>query len=128
MTPTTDRKLREKMIEEKKLELKKTIEKIKQNTYEKKSKRNTIPEVLILPKESHTIKDEPIQKMETFGARPKTRPTGKRPCGFCGTPSLTPLHKCPAIGTYCNKCGKRTLCKSVTTETLKQPNSEKTNR
>ena len=39
MTAITDKKLRDKMMKEKTLELKKTIELIKQNTYEKKNKK-----------------------------------------------------------------------------------------
>ena len=47
MTAITDTKLRDKLMKEKKLELKKTIEMIKQNTYERKNRKNTIPEALI---------------------------------------------------------------------------------
>ena len=46
MTTLTDTKLRDKLMKEKKLELKKTIEMIKQNTYERKY-RKKIPEALI---------------------------------------------------------------------------------
>ena len=83
-----------------------TIELIKQNTYEKKNKKNTIHEALISIKEKQAIKEEPIQTMERFGARSKTRPTGNRPCRFCGGSNWTPLHKCPATETNCNKYGK----------------------
>ena len=38
--------------------MKKIIELIKQNTYEKKNKMNTIPEALISTKEKHIIKEE----------------------------------------------------------------------
>ena len=44
MTAMTDTKLRDKVMKEKKLELKKTIEMIKQNTYERKNRKNTIQE------------------------------------------------------------------------------------
>ena len=50
MTAITDKKLRDKIMKEKTLELKKIIELIKQNTYEKKNKKNTIPEALIASK------------------------------------------------------------------------------
>ena len=50
MTAITDKKLRDKIMKEKTLELKKIIELIKQNTYEKKNKKNTIPEALISSK------------------------------------------------------------------------------
>ena len=51
MTAITDTKLRDKVMKEKKLELKKTIEMIKQNTYERKNRKNTIPEALISNRE-----------------------------------------------------------------------------
>ena len=44
LTAITDTKLRDKLMKEKKLELKKTIEMIKQNTYERKNRKNTITE------------------------------------------------------------------------------------
>ena len=52
MTAITDKKLRNKLMKEKTLEMKKTIEMIKQNTYEKKNKKNTIPEALITTKKN----------------------------------------------------------------------------
>ena len=52
ITAITDKKLRDKIMKEKTLELKKVIELIKQNTYEKKNKRNTIPEALISTKKT----------------------------------------------------------------------------
>ena len=53
MTAITDKKLRDKLMKEKKPEMKKTIEMIKQNTYEKKNDKNTIPEALILRREKN---------------------------------------------------------------------------
>ena len=50
MTAITDKKLRDKIMKEKTLELKKVIELIKQNSYEKKKKNNRIPEVFISTK------------------------------------------------------------------------------
>ena len=51
LTAITDTKLRDKLMKEKKLELKKTIEMIKQNTYGRKNLKNTIPEALISNRE-----------------------------------------------------------------------------
>ena len=51
MTAIRDRKLRDKLMKEKTLEMKKTFEMSKQNTYEKKNKKNTITEALITMKE-----------------------------------------------------------------------------
>ena len=64
MTAITDKKLRDKIMKEKTLEMKKTTELIKQNKYEKKNKKNTFPEALISTKEKHILKEEPIQRME----------------------------------------------------------------
>ena len=64
MTAITDKKLRDKLMKEKTLEMKKTIEMNKQNTYEKKNKKNTIPEALITTKEKQMIREEPIQRVE----------------------------------------------------------------
>ena len=89
------------------LELKKVIELIKQNTYEKKNKKNTIPEALISTKEKQIIKEEPIQRIERFGTRPKNKNFGNRTCRFCTAPNWTPMHKCPALDANCNKCGKK---------------------
>ena len=57
MTAITDKKLRDKIMKEKTLELKKIIELIKQNTYEKKNKKNTIPEALISTKEKNQSRE-----------------------------------------------------------------------
>ena len=104
MTAITDTKLRDKLMNEKKLELKKTIEMIKQNTYERKNRKNTIPEALISNREKE-IKEEPIQRMERSDTRPKNKFTNEKPCRFCNTPNLNPTHKCPALGKLCNNKG-----------------------
>ena len=107
MTAITDKKLPDKIMKEKTLEMKKIIDLITQNTYEKKNKKNTIPEALISTKEKHIIKEEPIQRMERLGTRPKNKNFGNRPCRFCSAPKWTPLHKCPATDANCNKCGEK---------------------
>ena len=74
-------------MKEKKPEMKKTIEMIKQNTYEKKNVKNTIPEALI--------------------SRPRKKFNNNRPCRFCNAPSWNSTHKCPALDQTCNNCGKK---------------------
>ena len=98
LTAITDKKLQEKLMK-KTLELKETIELIKQNTYGKKNKKNTITETLSSAKEKHVMKEKPIQRMERFGAKPKNRPTGNKPCKFCGASNWTPAHMYPAKKT-----------------------------
>ena len=107
MTAITDKKLRAKKLKEKTLELKKIIELIRQNTYEKKNKKNTTPEALISSKENQMIKEEPIQRMERSGTKPKNKQFENRPCRFCNAPNWSPIHKCPALEANCNKCGKK---------------------
>ena len=80
---------------------------LKQNTFETKNKNSTISEALITTKEKQLIKEEPKQRMEKFGATPKTKFTGTRPCRFCNNPYWSPLHKCPALESNCNNCGKK---------------------
>ena len=107
MTAITDKKLRDKLMKEKTLELKTTIELIKQNTYEMKNKKNTIPEALISSKEKQMIKEEPIQRMERFGTKLKNKQFGNRPCRYCSAPNWSPIHKCSALEANGNKCGKK---------------------
>ena len=104
MTAITDTKLRDKLMKEKKLELKKTIEMIKQNTYERKNRKNTIPDISNREKE---IKEETIQRMERSDTRPKNKFTNEKPCRFCNAPNWNPTHKCPALGKLCNNCGRK---------------------
>ena len=106
MTAITDKKLRDKLMKEKNSEMKKTIEMIKQNTYEKKNNKNTIPEVLISNREKE-IKEEPIQRKDKFNTRPRNKPNNNRPCRFCNAPNWNQSHKCPALDQTCNNCGKK---------------------
>ena len=59
ITSITDKKLRKKLIREKTLNLKTTIELITQDSYDRRHKQSTIPPALAKDKE---IKQEPIQK------------------------------------------------------------------
>ena len=102
MTAITDKKLRDKLMKDKKLE-KKTIEMIKQNTYEKKNNKNKIPEPLISNREKE-IKEEPIQRMEKFNTRQRNKFNNNRPCRFCDAPNWSQTHKCPAMNQTCNNC------------------------
>ena len=93
-------------MKEKKLELKKTIEMNEQNTYEKKNRKNTIPEALNPDREKEK-KEESIQKMERFGTRPKNRTIQEKPFKFYNAPNWNPSHTCPALDKVCNNCGKK---------------------
>ena len=81
---------------------------IKQNTYEKKNKKNTILEALISTKEKHILKEKPIKRMERFGTRPKNKNFGNRACRFSTAPNWTPMQKCPALDVNRNKCSRKT--------------------
>ena len=86
--------------------MKKIIELIKQNTYEKKIKK-TKPEALISTKEKHIINEEPIERIVRFGVKPKNKHFGNRPRRYCSAPNWTPLHKCLATEVNCTNCGKK---------------------
>ena len=106
MSAITDKKLRDKLPKEKKPEMKKAIEMIKQNTYEKKNNKNTIPEALISNREKE-IKDESIQRMDKFKTRPRNKFNNNRPCRYCNAPNWSQTHKSPALDQKCNNCGKK---------------------
>ena len=93
-------------MKEKKPEMKKTIEVIEQNTYEKKNNKNTIPEELISNREKE-IKEKPIQRMDKFNTRPRNKPNNNRPCRFCNAPNWNQSHKCPPLDQTCKNCGKK---------------------
>ena len=67
MNAITNKKLRDKLIKEKILEMKKTIEKIKVNTFEKKNNKNTIPKALISNREEIFKEEQVERQLETHG-------------------------------------------------------------
>ena len=86
ITSVTDKKLREKLIREKTLNIKTTIDLVTQNSYEKRHEQSTIPAALVKEKE---VKQEPIQKIHKNYQPNKNTHTGrptqkKNDCGFCG--------------------------------------------
>ena len=103
MNSITDKKLRDKLMKQPKADMKKTIELIKQDTYDRKHKKNTIPEALI----SKQIKEEPIQRVERDWKQKPKQQQQQRKCRFCDAPNWNSLHKCPAKLVNCNKCGKK---------------------
>ena len=77
MTGITDTKLWDKIKKEKTLELKKIIELIKQNTYEKKNKKNKIPEALISSREKQMIKKNLYREWKDLEKKTKNKQFGK---------------------------------------------------
>ena len=102
ITSITDKKLREKPIREKNLNLKTTIELIAQDSYYRRHKQSTLPPALAKDKE---IKQEPIQKIQAKQHREQPKQK-KNNCGFCGQQNWTPQHNCPAETVKCNNCQK----------------------
>ena len=96
----TNKNLREKLLREKNLDLKTTIELFTQNSYDRRNKQSTIPPALAKDKE---IKQETIQKIQTkqYQNQPK-----KNNSGFGGQQNWTPQHICPAKTIKCNNCQK----------------------
>ena len=105
MTAITDKKLRNKLMKEKKPEMKKTIEMTKQNTFEKKRQKRNTGSTNIEPRKK--TKEEPIQRMDKFNSRPRKKFDNNRPCRFCNAPNWNPTHKCPALNQTCNNCGTK---------------------
>ena len=91
----TDRKLRDKLLKGKELDVPKVVEQIQQNTYERKNKKNTIPEALISSREKD-IKEEPIFRI-TYTGQYGTR-------SHCEAPNWNPNHKCLSRDVICDKC------------------------
>ena len=79
ITSITDKKLREKLIREKTLNLKTTIELITQDSYDRQQTQSTIPPALAKDKER---KQEPIQKIQAKQFREQQKQK-KNNCGFC---------------------------------------------
>ena len=106
ITSITDKKPREKVIREKTLNLKTTVELITQNSYDRRHKQSTIPAALAKDKE---IKEEPIQKIQQkfktdkYGDRTTQK---KNNCGFRGQQNWNPQHTCPAKNAKGNNCQK----------------------
>ena len=125
ITSITDKKLREKLIREKTLDLKTTMDLVTQDSYEKRHRQSTIPPALAKEKE---IKEEPIQKIQPQNKQNPQRKTGETSktnnCGFCGQKNWSPLHKCPAKTVECNNCHKMghfaRVCRSKNNNTRKQ--------
>ena len=89
ITSITDKKLREKLIREKTLNLKTTIELITQDSYDRRHKQSTIPPALAKDKE---IKQEPIQKSKqnnTENNQNKRKTTADSADNKIGHPNIT---------------------------------------
>ena len=106
MTANTDKKLRDKIMKEKKPDKKKAKKMTKQKTYEKKNKKNTTPKALISNRKNE-IKEEPIQRMDKFNTRPRYNINNNRLCRFCNAPNWSQTRKFPALGQTCYNCGKK---------------------
>ena len=106
ITSITDKKLREKLIREKTLNLKITVELITQNSYDRRHKQSTIPAALAKDKE---IKEEPIQKynqnskpINTVTEQHKRKTTADFVDNKIGTHNIHARQK----NAKCNNCQK----------------------
>ena len=105
MTAITDKKLRDKIMKEKTLELKKIIEQTEHVREEILKEHNTGSFDINRRETNNKGRTDP----ENGKIRRKTenRNFGNRTCRFCNAPNWTPKHKCPALDANCNKCGKK---------------------
>ena len=106
-TSITDKKLRDKQMKEKDLNVPKVVEHVQQNTYDRKNKKNTIPEGLTFNWEKD-IQEKAIHKMTNtgqYGTRSKETPRLK--LQILGRLNWNPNHKCPGRDVICHKCQKK---------------------
>ena len=112
ITSITDKKLREKFIREKTLNLKSTMDLVTQDSYEKRHKQSTIPPALA--KEKEIIKDT-IQKIQPRNHRKNTEIIAKNNnCGFCGQQNWSTIAQMPGKNGRMQQLPQNgTLCKSL---------------
>ena len=110
ITSITDKKLREKLIREKTLNLKNTMDLVTQDSYEKRHKQSTIPPALAKEKE---IKEEPLQKIQPRNYRKNTEITAKQ-LRFLWTAKLVTITQMPGKNGRMQQTPQNgTLCKSL---------------
>ena len=90
-----DKKLREKLIRGKTLNLKTTMDLVTQDSYNKRHKQSTIPQALAKEKEKKKNRYEKYNR-ETTKLPEKYRNDNIEQCGVCGQQNWSPQHKCPA--------------------------------
>ena len=113
------------MLKEKDLNVPKRIEQRQQNTYDRKNKKNTIPETLTINRENE-IKEEPVHKITNTGkyvTRTKERPN-ERNCRYSNAPNWNLNQKCPARESTCNNCQKGRFAKVCRLEHRRQQGSK----
>ena len=82
MNAITDKKLHDKIMKEKKLEVERTIELDEQSTYEKKKQNNT-GKVTLSRKQIDGKKRTDTKNMGSFEPKPKNKTLRNRPCSLC---------------------------------------------
>ena len=85
----TDRKKRDKLFKGKDLDLPQVIEQTQQNTYDRKNKKNTIPEALISDRKNAS-KNHLYTKKHISQNTEQDRNDGN--CRYCETPNWSPNH------------------------------------
>ena len=95
ITTIVDRKLRDKLLEEKDIDVAKVVKQFQQNTYDRKNKRKTIPAAQISNSGKDT-KEEPLHKTtytRHYGTMSKERHNDQN-CRYCDAPNWNLIHKC----------------------------------
>ena len=128
MTAITDKKLRDKRMKEKTLELKKTIVLIKQNKYEKKQEKHNPGSFDFNRRKTHN-KRRTDTKSEKIWDKTKNQNIGKQTMQILRSTDLNTITQKPSTRNKLKQMRKKgTLRKSMQTKVRQQPNSEKTNR
>ena len=84
ITSITDTKLRDKILDDGDRTIQTVMNRIKQDTYDKKHGKNFLPEIEVK-------KENEIQKVEKYQRKQN------KPCHFCGSPNWNPEHNCPIL-------------------------------
>ena len=103
ITSITNEKLRVKLSREKTLNLKTTVERVTQNSCDRRQKQSTLSPVLAKDK---GIKRELIQKLQATQYGEQRNQAKKNNCGFCGQQNWTTQHNCPAKTVKRHNCQK----------------------
>ena len=103
MTAITDTKLRDKLMKEKKLELKKAPELDKQNTYKRKTKKI---QYLKLFSQTEKKTRKTIKKVGKIRNKTENKIINDKTCKFGNAPNWNPTQKYLVLDKLCHNCGK----------------------
>ena len=124
ITSITGKKLREKLIREKTLILKTTVDLVTQDSYDKRHKQSTIPSTRKRKRNKRRTNTRNTTAGQQNYRKNTEKTTKNNNCGFCRQQKWSPQHKCPTKTVECNKCHKighfARVCRSKTDNARRQ--------